>query len=85
MATDLSSQLAEYHAFVKSALSKGGSIDADATPAAFLEYQRQLHQLRETLRPAMERCQGGEPGEEIEIEQFVDEVIRTSPRGGEHG
>jgi hypothetical protein len=83
MATDLPSQLAEYHAFVKSALSKGGSIENDASPAAFLEYQRQLHDLRESLRPGMERLARGDKAEELDIEQFVSEVVSQSPRQSE--
>lgn len=55
MSTDVTSQLVAYHAFVKTTLSKGGSIDNDATPAAFLEYQNQLCRLRAELQPAMDR------------------------------
>jgi hypothetical protein len=84
MATESATQLVAYHAFVKTTLSKGGSIDEDATPQAFLEYQRQLSQLREALRPAVERFQRGEDAEEIDIEQFVEDIIRqTSQQGGE--
>jgi hypothetical protein len=82
MSADLSSDLIAYHAFIKSTLSKGGSIDEDATPAAFLEYQHQLNQLRAALQPATERYRNGDDGDEIEIDRLVDEVLQESgPRG----
>jgi hypothetical protein len=80
MSTELSSQLLAYHAFVKTTLSKGGSIDEDATPAAFLEYQHQLNQLRAALQPASERFEQGEFREEIDIDQLVDEALQGGPR-----
>lgn len=75
MATDYSSELFEYHAFIKSTLSKGGNIDEDATPAAFLEYQNQLTRLREALQPAADRFQRGENAADIDIDQLVDQEL----------
>jgi hypothetical protein len=83
MSTELSSELLAYHAFVKSTLSKGGSIDDDATPAAFLDYQHQLNQLRAALQPAANRFERGEEAVEIDIDQLVDEVLQNGPRPDE--
>jgi hypothetical protein len=84
MSTDVSSELLAYHAFVKSTLSKGGSLDEDATPAAFVEYQHQLNQLRAALQPAAERFRQGHEGSEIDIDQLADEVLKEAPhQGGE--
>jgi hypothetical protein len=82
MSADLSSELVAYHAFIKSTLSRGGNIDEDATPAAFLEYQDQLNRLRAALQPASERFQNGDDGTEIEIDQLVDEVLQDRARHG---
>jgi hypothetical protein len=76
MSTQLSSQLLAYHAFVKATLSKGGSIDQDATPEAFLEFQRQLDRLREELKPAAERFRHGEEARETDVDQLVEEVLK---------
>ena len=82
MSVDVSSELVAYHAFVKLTLSRGGTIDKDASPAAFLEYQQQLNRLRAALQPAAERFQRGEVAIEIDIDQIVDESLQTSPRRG---
>jgi hypothetical protein len=82
MSTDLSSELLAYHAFVRSTLSKGGSIDNDATPQAFLEYQRQLAELRGAIRPSMERFKKGEPAEELDIERFVETILQKPEEPG---
>jgi hypothetical protein len=85
MSTEVPSELVAYHAFVKSMLSQGGSIDDDATPAAFLQYQHQLKQLRSALQPAADRFKRGEVAVEIDIDQLVDEVLEgKSPAGGQH-
>ena len=77
-----SSNLIAYHAFIKSTLSKGGSIDEKAIPAAFLEYQDQLNQLQAALQPATERFRNGDDGNEIEIHCLVDEILQdNAPRG----
>jgi hypothetical protein len=82
MYAELSSELLAYHAFVKSTLSKGGSIDEDATPAAFLEYQHQLNRLRAALQPAADRFHQGKEASEIDIDQLADDVLQnTSHRG----
>jgi hypothetical protein len=77
MSTDFSSELLAYHAFVKSTLSNGGSIDEDATPAAFREYQLQLNRLRAELQPAADRFRRGEEAFEIDIDHLVDDVLAT--------
>jgi hypothetical protein len=85
MSADLSSELLAYHAFIKSTLSKGGSLDEDATPAAFLAYQQQLNQLRAALQPAVDRFKNGDDGSNVEIDQLVDEVLQDrGSRSGEH-
>jgi len=83
MSAELSSELLAYHAFVKSTLSKGGSIDEDATPAAFLEYQHQLNRLRAALQPAAERFQQGDEALEIDIDQLVDDALQNVPQRGD--
>ena len=80
MSTEVTSQLVAYHAFVKTTLSKGGSIDNDATPAAFLEYQNQLCRLRAELQPAMDRFQRGEEASEIDIDALVEEALNLSAK-----
>jgi hypothetical protein len=82
MSTELSSELLAYHAFIKSTLDKGGSIDEDATPAAFAEYQEQLSRLRSALQPAADRFLRGEDASELDINQLVDDVLNngSSPR-----
>ena len=77
MSSDVSSELLAYHAFVKLALSKGGNIEQDASPAAFLEYQDQLNRLRATLQPATERYQRGADAAEIDIDQLVNEELQV--------
>jgi hypothetical protein len=77
MLSEVSSELLAYHAFVKSTLSRGGSIDQDATPAAFLEYQQQLNRLRAALQPATDRFVRGEEADEIDIDQLVDEALNS--------
>jgi hypothetical protein len=83
MSADINSELLAYHAFVKTTLSKGGSIDEDATPAAFLEYQHQLNRLRAALQPAANRFQSGEEAAEIDVDQLVDEVLQSRLDAGE--
>jgi hypothetical protein len=83
LSADISSELLAYHAFIKSTLSKGGSIDADATPATFLEYQVQLNRLRATLQPAAERFRNGDLGSEIDIDELVDEVLQDKVQRGD--
>jgi len=83
MSTDFSSELLEYHAFIKSTLSKGGSIDQDATPAAFLEYQSQLNRLRAALQPATERFRQGDEGLEVDIDELVDEALSDGLQPGD--
>jgi hypothetical protein len=83
MPNELSTELLAYHAFVKSTLSKGGSIDEDATPAAFLEYQLQLKQLRAALQPAADRFSQGDEAVEIDIEQLVDDVLQSGMSQGD--
>ena len=75
MSTDFTAELLAYHGFVKSTLSNGGSIDEDATPAAFREYQLQLNRLCAALQPAADRFERGEEAFEIDIDQLVDDVI----------
>ncbi len=75
MSIDLSSDLIAYHAFIKTTLANGGSIDEDATPAAFLEYQEQLTRLRAALQPAADRFQRGQDASELDIDQLVDDVL----------
>jgi hypothetical protein len=75
MSAELSSELVAFHAFIMSRLSKGGSIDEDATPAAFLEYQHQLSRLRAALQPAAERFQQGDAGADVDMDQLVDDVL----------
>ena len=82
MSTEVSSELLEYHAFIKSTLSRGGSIDQDATPAAFLEYQNQLNRLRASLQPAAQRFRRGDAGSEIEIDQLVSEALSDGLQPG---
>jgi hypothetical protein len=82
MSTQLTSELLAYHAFIKTTLSKGGSIDEDATPAAFLEYQHQLNRLRAALQPAANRFQNGEEATEIDIDQLVNEALQKQSDGG---
>jgi hypothetical protein len=77
MSTDSSSELVAYHAFVKSMLSKGGSIDEDATPQAFLEYQRQFGELRSALQPAADRFKRGDEAHEIDVDQLVENVLQN--------
>ncbi|HEX2475863.1 MAG TPA: hypothetical protein VHK01_14020 [Lacipirellulaceae bacterium] len=77
MSTELSSELLAYHAFIKTTLDKGGSIDEDATPAAFAEYQEQLSRLRSALQPATDRFRRGEDASEIDINQLVDDVLKN--------
>jgi len=83
MPTEFSSELLEYHAFIKSTLSKGGSIDQDASPAAFLEYQSQLNRLRAALQPAAERFQQGDQDSEVDIDQLVDEALSDDLQPGD--
>jgi hypothetical protein len=75
MPTELSSELLAYHAFIKTTLEKGGSIDEDATPAAFAEYQEQLSRLRSALQPAADRFARGEGASEFDINQLIDDVL----------
>jgi hypothetical protein len=82
MSTDLSPELLAYHAFVKSTLSKGGSIDEDASPDAFREYQLQLNRLRSALQPAADRFESGEEAFKIDIDQLVDDVLGDRPDSG---
>jgi hypothetical protein len=83
MSIEFPSNLLEYHAFIKSTLSKGGSIDEDATPAAFLEYQNQLNRLRASLQPAAERFKQGDEGTELDIDQLVEEALSDGLQPGE--
>jgi len=82
MTVELSPELLAYHAFVKSTLSKGGNIDKDATPAAFLEYQQQLNQLRTALQPATDRFLNGDEAAEIDIDQIVADTLQNRPHQG---
>jgi hypothetical protein len=75
MSVALTPELLAYHAFVKSTLSNGGNIDEDATPAAFLEYQQQLNELRAELQPAADRFRKGEPSAELKIDRLVADVL----------
>jgi hypothetical protein len=81
MSTEHSSDLVAYHAFVKSTLSKGGNIDEDATPAAFLEYQHQLNRLRAALQPAADRFHQGVDASEVDVDRLVDDVLRNAKQG----
>ena len=83
MPAELSTDLLAYHAFVKSTLSKGGNIDEDATPAAFLEYQQQLKRLRAALQPAADRFQRGEEAVDVDIDQLVNDVLQDRQRQGD--
>jgi hypothetical protein len=75
MSTELSPELLAYHAFIKTTLDKGGSIDEDATPAAFAEYQEQLSRLRAALQSATDRFLRGEGASDLDINQLVDDVL----------
>jgi hypothetical protein len=82
MSTEFSPELLAYHAFVKSTLSKGGSIDEDATPAAFLEYQLQLNRLQAALQPAADRFNRGDEAIEIDIDELIADVLQNGPHAG---
>jgi hypothetical protein len=83
MSTELPSELLAYHAFVKSTLSNGGSIDEDATPAAFLAYQLQLNRLQAALQPSTDRFASGDEGFEIHIDELIDDALQSSPYSGD--
>ena len=68
-------QLYSYHSFIKATLERGGAIDEEASPQAFLEYQQQLETLRRELAPAAERHLRGEPGVTIDFDALADEVL----------
>ena len=83
MSIEMPSELLAYHAFIKATLASGGSIEEDATPAAFLEYQEQLSRLRAELQPAADRFRRGEDGSEFNIDEFVDDVLNGGANSNE--
>lgn len=75
MAPESVDQLYFYHAFVKATLERGGAIDVEASPQAFIEYQQQLEKLRQELAPAAERHRRGEPAVRLDLDALADEVL----------
>jgi hypothetical protein len=82
MSTETSAELFAYHEFVKLTLSKGGTIDEDATPQAFIEHQQQLNRLRAALQPAADRFHSHVPGSEVDIDRLTDDVLGKSSQAG---
>jgi hypothetical protein len=68
-------QLHTYHAFVKATLQRGGTIDEEATPEAFIEYQQQLAKVRSELAPAAKRFQEGKPAQTLDLDALANEVL----------
>lgn len=77
MISEAADQLQSYHAFVKATLQRGGTIDEEATPAAFIEYQQQLAKLQRELAPASERFRNGEPAASLDLDALANEVLGT--------
>lgn len=77
MAPESLNELYSYHAFVKATLARGGAIDAEASPQAFMEYQQQLDKLCQELAPAAERHRRGEPAVKVDLNALADEALRS--------
>ena len=75
MATESVDQLYTYHAFVKATLERGGAIDDEASPQAFIEYQQQLDKMRKELAPAADRHRQREPAVRLDLDVLADEVL----------
>jgi hypothetical protein len=74
MSTETSGDLYAYHAYIKTTLSHGGSLDDDASPEAYAEYQSELARLRAELQPAIEQHERGE-GEELDLNVLVEQIL----------
>jgi hypothetical protein len=80
MSADVTSDLVSYHAFIKATLSSGGSLDEDASPRAYLEYQAELERLRRELQPAADRFRRGEPAADVDLDGLVERVLNRSAK-----
>lgn len=75
MVSEAADQLHSYHAFVKATLQRGGTIDEEATPEAFFEYQQQLEKLQSELAPVAERFRRGEPAQALDLDALANDVL----------
>jgi hypothetical protein len=80
MSSEVTPDLVSYHAFVKATLARGGSVDEDASPQAYLEYQAELERLRRELQPAALRLERGEPAHEVDFDALVALVLTSGRR-----
>ena len=76
MSTETSPDLYAYHAFIKIALSHGGSLDEDASPEAYAEYQAELARLKADLQVAIEQHKRGE-GDELDLNLLVEQILQA--------
>ena len=74
MSIETSPDLYAYHAFIRASLSQGGSLDEDASPDAYAEYQAELDRLKAELLPAIDQHRRGE-GAEMDLNLLVEEIL----------
>ena len=82
MATTTLSELEAFHRFLGECLAKGQcEFSVEESVATFRAYQKELGQLREELRPALQQSARGE-SQPLDVEELKAEVAQALAEKG---